>query len=237
MIVKFSSQKMALSLDKRYEIVFLHEHPVGPKWSFGKIAKHVRCSKSTAIYWAQKYHNNKDLSTEERSGRPRITTAKQDERITEMAKKEHNITATQIQKNMEEWDLEISVETVKRRLREAGGKYTNEIPKPLLKERHRKARLEWAKKHQNFDWSRVIFTDESTFQLYTSKKKFGSSSGEEKYFVPSSIHRKSMFGGVFLLGGLVSWYASNGILTRILCVGSMSGVFWLLPPNILARVA
>lgn len=173
---------MELSLNKRYEIVFLREHPAGPKWSFGKIAKHIRCSKSTTIYWTQRYHNNNDLSTEERSGRPRITTAKQDEQIMIMANKENDITATQIQKKMEERGLEISVETIKRRLREAGGKYTNEISKPLLKERHRKARLEWAKKHQNFDWSRVIFTDESTFQLYTSKKKVWQFIGRRKIF-------------------------------------------------------
>ena len=41
---------MELSLEKRYEIVFLREHPAGPKFSFGFIAKQVRCSKSTAIY-------------------------------------------------------------------------------------------------------------------------------------------------------------------------------------------
>ena len=93
---------MELSLEKRYEIVFLREHPTGPKWSFEKIAKHVHCGKTTVIYWIQRYHENNDLSTEERSGRPRITTAKQDEQIIKKAKKEHSITATQIQKKMEE---------------------------------------------------------------------------------------------------------------------------------------
>ena len=41
---------MELSLEKQYEIVFLREHPAGPKFSFRFIAKRVRCSKSTAIY-------------------------------------------------------------------------------------------------------------------------------------------------------------------------------------------
>jgi hypothetical protein len=41
---------MELSLEKRYEIVFLHEHQAGLKFSFGFIAKQVSCSKSTAIY-------------------------------------------------------------------------------------------------------------------------------------------------------------------------------------------
>ena len=59
---------MELSLEKRYEIVFLREHPAGPKFSFGFIAKQVRCSKSTAIYWVKRYHENWDLSTSERLG-------------------------------------------------------------------------------------------------------------------------------------------------------------------------
>jgi len=105
---------------------------------------------------------------------------------------------------MEEQGLEISVETVRRRLREAGGNYTNEISKPLLKAKHREARLEWAKKHQNFDWSHIIFTDESTFQLYTSKKKVWQFIERRKYFILLSIHRRFMFGGVFLPEDLVS---------------------------------
>ena len=45
------------------------------------------------------------------------------------------------------------------------------ISKPLLSERHRDNRLQWAKKYKNFDWKQVIFTDESTFQLYQSNRK------------------------------------------------------------------
>jgi len=127
---------MELLLEKRYEIVFLREHPAGPKWSFGLIAKQVHCSKSTAIYWVKRYHENQDLSTEERPGRSRVTTAKQDDQIVKMAEKEHNITATQIQEKMEERGVKLSVETVKRRLREAGGKFANEISKPLLTEEY-----------------------------------------------------------------------------------------------------
>ena len=127
---------MELSLDKRYEIAFLHEHPAGPNWGYAKIASNVRCSKSTAIYWVKKYRENKDLSDEQRSGRPRITTAKQDEQIVNMVKKEYDMTSTQIQQNMKRKGADISERTVRRRLHEVGGKYTNAISKPLLKEKY-----------------------------------------------------------------------------------------------------
>ncbi|CAI2186031.1 13179_t:CDS:2 [Funneliformis geosporum] len=162
---------MELSLEKRYEIVFLREHPAGPKFSFRFIAKQVCCSKSTVIYWVKRYHENRDLSTSERLGWYYVTSAKQDDKIVKMAEKEHNITTIQIQEKMEERGVGISVETV-----------SNEISKPLLKEDHRKKRLQWAKKHKNFDWNQVIFTDESTFQLYTSKKKVWQFPGRKKVF-------------------------------------------------------
>ena len=92
--------KMVLSLEKRYEIVFLHEHPAGPKWGYKKIAKHVRCVKSTAIYWVKKYRENHDLSSADRAGRSRVTTVKQDDQIVKLAEKEHNITATEIKEKL-----------------------------------------------------------------------------------------------------------------------------------------
>jgi hypothetical protein len=58
---------MELSLEKRYEIAFLHEHPVGPKWGYRKIAKRVRCSITAARYWVERYRENRDLSTAERT--------------------------------------------------------------------------------------------------------------------------------------------------------------------------
>ncbi|CAI2185940.1 6442_t:CDS:2 [Funneliformis geosporum] len=103
---------MELSLEKRYEIVFLREHPAGPKFSFRFIAKQVCCSKSTVIYWVKRYHENRDLSTSERLGWYYVTSAKQDDKIVKMAEKEHNITTIQIQEKMEERGVGISVETV-----------------------------------------------------------------------------------------------------------------------------
>jgi transposase len=129
---------MTLPLHKRYEIIFLHEHPKVENLSFSKIAVYIGCSKSTVIYWVQRWQISKDLTEEPKPGRQRSTTAKQDERIVKMAKTEHNITSTKIQGIMEKKGIDISARTIRRRLHEFGGKYTNEISKPLLSENHRK---------------------------------------------------------------------------------------------------
>jgi transposase len=183
---------MTLSLDKRYEIVFLHEHPAGPKWGYEKIASHVHCSKSTVIYWVKKFRQNKDLTDELKSGRPRSTTKAQDKRIVRLAMKKHDITAGEIQKKLEKQGVEISSRTVRRRLGESGGKFLKEIQKPLLSEKHQAKRLQWAKNHKNFDWKKVIFTDESTFQLFQSNRKVWRFTGRQKVFRtvkhPQKVH-------------------------------------------------
>ena len=158
---------MDLPLDKRYEIIFLCEHPKGPKLSITNMAIYIGCSRPTVIYWTQKYRQNSDLNTQPKSDRNRITISIQDKKIVELAKKKYNITSTEIQQKLKKEHVEISARTIRRRLVESGGKFINEISKSLLTEKHRIKRLEWAKKNQNFDWNRVIFSDESTFQLYT----------------------------------------------------------------------
>jgi DDE superfamily endonuclease/Transposase len=88
-----------------------------------------------------------------------------------MAKTEDNITSAEIQGIMEKKGVSISSRTIRRRIHESGGKYINEIQKPPLTDNHREKRLQWAKKYQNFSWDSVIFSDESTFQIFPSKKK------------------------------------------------------------------
>ena len=53
-----------------------------------------------------------------------------------MVKKEYDMTSTQIQQNMKRKGADISERTVRQCLHEVGGKYTNAISKPLLKEKH-----------------------------------------------------------------------------------------------------
>lgn len=192
---------MPLSLNKRYEIVFLNQHPKGPKWGFEKIAAYVKCSKSAVQYWVQKYKQNKNLNDEKKAGRSRCTTEMQDKRIVKLGMKEHNITSNEIQQNLEKQGVEVSSRTIRRRLSESGGKYSREILKPLLSEKHRVKRLQWAKKHQNFDWNRVIFTDESSFQLFRSNKKVWQFIGRRKVFRTVKHSQKVHVWGCFSARG------------------------------------
>ena len=63
---------------------------------------------------------------------------------------------------------EISARTIQRRLKQMGLMARTPAKKPLLNQRMKKARLNWAKNKENWgrsEWSRVIFSDESKFNL------------------------------------------------------------------------
>lgn len=156
---------MALPVHKRYEIVFLSCHPLGPKLGLRATASAVSCDKKTVKYWLDRWTESKDLTDLPRSGRPRATTSKQDEEILSLADQKMFATSGDIQDRLKAKRARISQDTIRRRLHEAGAKYGPPISKPLLTEKHRSDRLKWAEDHQDNDWDRVIFSDESTIYL------------------------------------------------------------------------
>jgi len=61
-------------------------------------------------------------------------------------------------------NVTVSLDTIRRALKDVGLKAVTKKKKPLLLERHKKARLEFAKRYRNWtvdDWKRVIWSDES----------------------------------------------------------------------------
>jgi Mn-dependent DtxR family transcriptional regulator len=64
------------------------------------------------------------------------------------------------------YGLEVSRWTVQRYLKQIG--YCSVLPykKPMLTEDQRQKRLEWARCHKNDDWSRTIFSEETSVYLF-----------------------------------------------------------------------
>jgi transposase len=191
-LANFRTPKMKLQEYQRYEIVFLRLHKYGPKMSLADTAKEVGCDKKTVTYWTRRWGKDKNLSDKPKPGRNRITTPKQDDKIITLAKKNIDITAAEIQSNMKKRKVEISVNTIRRRLQENGGKYAIKLSKPLLSNMHQKKRLQWAKQLKDYDWNRVIFSDESSFYLYQRKRKVWQFPGKKKIFRtvkhPTKVH-------------------------------------------------
>ena len=141
---------MSLALNKRYKIVLLSAHSMGPMLGTKTVAKAVRCAKTILQYWLNRWNESKDLSDRKRIGRPRATTEKVDQRIGDLATQENIVTTRDIQLVLKRAKVEISQETIRRRLKEQGAKFSPPISKPLLTEKHRLKRLQWADAKRNF---------------------------------------------------------------------------------------
>src|SRR5438128_3222376 len=143
------------------------------------IAKYIGCSKSTVTNWVHKWRKPKDLTDKPKSSQWHSMTAKQDKKIVKLAKKENDPTSSNIQQEIKKIGVNVSVWTIRCCLHEAEGKYMNKIPKPLLTENVRKISYS-GQKHRNLEWNKVIFTNESTFQLNQSIGKAWQFSGKRK---------------------------------------------------------
>ena len=62
--------------------------------------------------------------------------------------------------------MDVSAQTVRRRLNEHGFKYLDPLKKPLLTKKARTRRLQWAKNNSVRDWNDAIFTDKTTVELF-----------------------------------------------------------------------
>ncbi|CAF4160979.1 unnamed protein product [Rotaria sordida] len=160
-----------LPLHQRYEIIFLSEHNKGPRLGNKKVASLIRCDTKTVRYWRARWKETKDLSNETKSGRPRITTAEEDEMIITELEESDYPTSVSISHSLKRKKVEISSRSVRRRLKEAGYQYYAPLSKPLLTMQHKNRRLKWAKLMQRQDWDKVIFSDECTIRLGPVKQR------------------------------------------------------------------
>ena len=78
---------MAFSIQKHWEIIFLHTHKLGPKLSLHAIAKELHCSSDTVQTWINRYQDTGDVQDEQGRGRKRKTSDKEDTNIVSMAKR------------------------------------------------------------------------------------------------------------------------------------------------------
>ena len=169
---------MSLSIKKRWEIIFLTSHKLGPQLSYKRVSKVVKCTPSTVQKWVMRWKETGEVEDEVGRGAKRKTTPKQDLAIAKAAKAAPEADASDLSVSLKRQRIELSDRTIQRRLNEAGLSYGPVLKKPLLKIDHREKRLQFAQAHLDDDFENIIFTDESTFRLFGFKKKVWRRAGE-----------------------------------------------------------
>lgn len=133
-------------------------------WSQREICRLMNRSRAAVSRIIRTYlDHGGSLADRERSGRPRATDTQTDSLIVACVVVDPFIDAKEIRRELQ---LDVSLSTIRRRLREAGLWGCVAAQKPQLTERQRQLRLEFARSVEGCtveEWGEVIFTDESTF--------------------------------------------------------------------------
>jgi len=204
---------MPISINKRYEIVFLSLHPLGPKLSNNAIGKRIGCTTKMVRYWLYRYNRNKDLTNLPKTGRNRCTTENQEKKLIQIAESQKGTTTTSIQQKIKNSGLNITKDTIRRRIRENGGKWTHPNLKKFLGNKHREERLKWANNVREMDWKKVIFTDETTFFLNKKCYKTWNFSSRKKSIRKTNYPIKVNVWGCFSSEGFGYIYCFTENLT------------------------
>lgn len=128
-----------------------------------EIAAQLGVSRSTVYRWKNRWEEEGYLGDKPRSGCPRSTTRDQDRQILEIAERDHFTNAEIIK---EQLHLQVTPQTVRRRLHEEGIHHRTPSIKDKLTEAHKRLRLQFAEQYVDEDldfWGRVVFSDEKTF--------------------------------------------------------------------------
>ena len=171
------------------------------------VSRPFGCHRNTIIRLRQCFQQTGGVADRRRPGRPRVTNPRTDRFITLTHLQRRFQTATSSARQ-----YGISKQTVLRRLRQARKPIRPRRPYvgQVLTARHRAARLQWAQRHFRCgrqQWARVLFSDESRFNLNHHDGRIRVFRRRGERFVGNCLIERDHFGG----GSVMVW---DGIMGR-----------------------
>lgn len=218
-----------LTLEERTRVVVLRNEGK----SVREVAKIIGCNPKTVVRLCSKNAAGRSLEDSARSGRPRKTTIRDDRLVIRESLKNRRLTSSDLRASLEiHYNVSVTSRTIRNRLREAGLKGCVAVKKPLLRAEHRKRRLIFAREHADWtpaDWESVLWSDESSFQLFSSSKRVFVRRREGERFTEQCIVPTVKHGG----GSLMVWgcMSGRGVGRLYRCEGSMNQNQYLMVLN------
>nr|CAH7750144.1 unnamed protein product [Callosobruchus chinensis] len=109
------------------------------------------------------------MNSRARTGRPTVSTRREDRYIAQLARRERSVTVPVLRSQFQRtFNRVISTATIRRRVLASGLRCRRPLRVPLSTARHRTARLQWARAHQDWllqQWRNVLSSDECRFGL------------------------------------------------------------------------
>ncbi len=177
---------------------------------YKKISKALLISQNTVAKAVQTFKKDGTATiSQRRPGRPRKLTPRQERLLMRRVEENRHASSLQLSKEVEsQTGVTISRDTTRRTLQRNGMHGCCPRKKPLLKPRHKKARLEFARAHADKDedyWDSTLWSDETKINVFGTDgfKTVWRRKGEEykdKCMVPTVKHG----GGSVLMWGCMS---------------------------------
>ena len=203
--------------DEKMVIVALYE-TLG---TYEAVAEKVGRTRTTVLNTVRKYNATKSYKTIKRSGRPRKTSPTDDRKILIDMQKDRDITAEQLLKANP--ILQVSKDTIRRRIRESGefNSYWK-TKKPFINKENRGKRVQWCRAHRGWtkqQWARVLWSDESPYVLRFNRKTRvwrRRSERYERFATKATVKHdiKINVWGCFASHGVGNLYEVQGILDK-----------------------
>lgn len=175
----------------------------------------------TLYRWVKQLRETNDLKQRHRPGRPSRLTPAQKRYLGQIAKSRRNATSVELTETLKNTypGLIIASRTVRENLQGFGYKVCVPRSIPFLTEAAKKRRVAWAEAHLGKRWNRVIFSDETTFQMFRNTTKVRYKEGEIKPRRATVKHPfKVHVWGAFCARGIIGFHSftenMNGELYR-----------------------
>ena len=185
------------------------------------VAQQFGVHESTISRLVQRLRATGRLTDRPRSGRPRVTTQRQDRRIRLVHLRNRLRTATETAREVIGiHGRRVCPTTVRNRLREFDLRPRRPYVGPNLSPRRRQRRMQWLRAHapnrfRLADWRRVMFSDESRFSLQRSDRRQRVYRRLGERYSDACVREVDRFGGVGGGGGSVMVWGgiSHGVKT------------------------
>jgi transposase len=194
--------------------------------SLRNIAQRMSVGYGTVRRVSKRERRNRFMSN---GGRPKaISKALSRVCIRSIASGQANTTVDVQQQLAKDYDVHVTSETVRNLLKKNGLKARVKAKKPFLSQRHRRLRLDFAKRYENWtveDWRRVVFSDE------TKVNRFGSDGRKWVWKKPGSPVRSNhvlptlKYGG----GSMMVWscFSAKGVGRLVLIESKLNAALYV----------
>lgn len=190
----------------------------------------------SVIHRLVKRHNETGETKYRHGGiHPRITTRNEDRAIVAETRHNPRVTTTTLKTLI---PRPISRRTIVRRLHERGIKSFRPVVKPLLTERHRAARRDFASTHATWtieQWRKCLFTDESRIELHTNTRSERVWRRPGERMAERFVNRSRAFGGgsITVWGGITMNSRTQLVIFRNQTVNSRNYISNILEPVVI----